>query len=252
MERLETRVRSLDDRLRTIEDVEEIEKLQLMYGDYLQYGMWEEAVVDLFSDNAESFEVGDRGVYLGKEGIKRICRLMGENRVPRETSSWGDLQGMIVPRVMFHLLMIDQPVIDVDPGGKVACGRSQALELVARPTAYGKSQAPEGAGPVSGTWVQYWGHGMYQNEFIKEEGKWRFRKLHFYLTTHAPYETGWLTHTKTYGAHPTIKPDRPSTGYHPYPDPEWCTVPFHYKHPYARAGSAVEGHKPSGPCEEEL
>ena len=214
-EELEGRVRSLDDRLRTIEDTQEIEDLQLMYGYYLEYGMWDE-VVDLFSDNTESMELGTSGVYLGKAGVERLCRLMKENRVPKEAIPREELREMITPRIAFMVLTIKQPVIDLDAGGTTACGRWGILEILVR--------------PVGRTWTEYWGHGMYENEFVKEDGRWRFKKLRFYLTFHAPYEGGWLaTPNPYYAVHPTVKPDRPTTGYHPYP--EVCTVPFHYKHP---------------------
>ena len=217
-EGLEARVRSLDDRLRTIEDVQEIECLQIMYGYYLEDGMWD-AVVDLFSDNTESIELGDRGIFLGKTGVESVCKLMKEGRVPKETGPQGNLHGMVVPRIMFHTIMIGQPVIDLDPGSKAAYGRWGAMECAVR--------------PVKGTWLQYWGRGLYENEYVKEDGRWRFNKLHWYLTLLPLYENGWLkTPTKIYtGAHPTIKPDRPGTFDHRYPDPGWCTVPFHYKHP---------------------
>jgi hypothetical protein len=112
--------------------------------------------------------------------------------------------------------MVGQPVVTVDPGGKGAYGRWQSLECAAC--------------PVEGTWRQYWAHGIYENEYIKEDGKWRIRKLHFHLTFRTPYEDGWLK-TPVIGSctNPSVKPDRPSTNYRPYP--EVATVPFHYKHP---------------------
>jgi hypothetical protein len=204
-EELEAQVRFLEDRLRTVEDVEKIKKLQRMYGYYLDYGRWDE-VVDLFSDNAESIEVADSGVFLGKAGVKRfVMDVLKANRVPKEA-----------PRGELHAALIGQPVISVDAGGKRAYGRWGSLECA--------------ASPVDGTWRQYWAHGIYENEYIKEDGKWRFKKLHFYLTFRTPYEDGWLK-TPVIGSctRAEVKPDRPSTSYHPYP--EVCTVPFHYKHP---------------------
>jgi hypothetical protein len=221
MEALEARVKSLDDRLRTIEDVEEIEIIQVMYGSYLEYGMWEE-VVGLFSDNAESIELVDSGVYLGKAGVDRVCRSMGARRVPMEASRWKELRGMAIPRTFFHVLMLGQGVVDVDPGGKVAYGRWRGVENASRPG--------DGFG-VAGTWIQYWGRGIYENDYIKEDGKWRIKKLHWYLTFLALYENGWLKPMTYSLSSSTLPSDKPSTFDHRYPDPEWSTVPFHYKHP---------------------
>ena len=55
------------------------------------------------------------------------------------------------------------------------------MELASRPP-----------GPMTETWVQYWGRGLYENEYIKEDGKWRFKKLHWYITFLTLWENGWL------------------------------------------------------------
>ena len=60
----------LQSRVQRLEDIKQIERLQRIYGYYRDYGEWEK-IVDLFSDNAESIEVADHGVYKGKEGIRR-------------------------------------------------------------------------------------------------------------------------------------------------------------------------------------
>ena len=215
---LDARVRSLDDRLRAIEDMEGIENLLRIYGQYLDYSMWDK-VVDLFSDNTESIEIGAAGIFLGKAGVERMFRLIAENR--EEFSPQGDLHGMVVPRKFFHMIMIGQPVIDIDPGGKAAYGRWQALECATR--------------YIGGTWTQYWGGGIYESEYIKEDGRWKFKKLHFYLIFKTPYHESGLPKTQInyYHSSPdsTLHPDRPTTFDHRYPDPECCTVPFHYRHP---------------------
>jgi hypothetical protein len=132
--------------------------------------------------------------------------VMKANRVPKGSGPRGEL----------HAGLVEQPVIDVDPEGKTACGRWGALECA--------------ASPVDGTWRQYWAYGIYENEYIKENGKWKFKKLHFHLTFRAPFEDGWLkTPVISSCASATIRPDGPSTNYRPYP--EVCTVPFHYTHP---------------------
>jgi hypothetical protein len=217
-EELEARVKSLDGRLKMIEDVEEIESLQRKYAYYLDYGMWEE-FAGLFSDNAESIEIAGFGVYLGKAGIERVCKFMGANRVPRVDSSRGELDAMVVPRTLFHAMTIGQAVVHIAPGGNIAYGRWSLLELASR--------------PMDGTWRQYWGGGPYENEYIKEGGRWRFKKLYFHLAFKTPYhENGWDGTQLIFDSrHPTIKPDRPSTNYHPYP--EFATVPFHFRRPVA-------------------
>ena len=78
---------------------------------------------------------------------------------------------------------------------------------------------------------QTWGNGIYENEYIKENGKWMIKKLHFNLIFRTPYEDGWLK-TPVIGQNgPSreVPPDALPTAYHPYPSQE-C-IPPHYKHP---------------------
>ncbi len=64
-------LKELEARLKKLEDIEEIKKLQRIYGFYLTHWMGEE-IVDLFSDGPDvSLELVP-GTYLGKEGVKSI------------------------------------------------------------------------------------------------------------------------------------------------------------------------------------
>ena len=47
------------------------------------------------------------------------------------------------------------------------------------------------------------GSGVYENEYIKENGKWKIKKLHYSRIFMSPYEDGWV---KT----PVIKLQRPA------------------------------------------
>ena len=149
----------LETRLQRLKDIKEIERLQKIYGYYCDY-MEFDKVVDLFSDNAESVEVADHGVYKGKEGVRRFYIDLiqgGKDREPR-----------------FGLLSINmqlQGVVTVDPGSKTAKGRWYGYMIEAKPT----------LSLHEGELRQLWGHGIYENEYVKENGKWMFSKLHFFL-----------------------------------------------------------------------
>src|SRR5512136_1243787 len=149
MEVLQKRMMALEGRLRVLEDIEEIKKLQRIYGYYLDNKLWDE-VVDLFSDHAESISIGNRGMYLGKKRVdtffKKVFGGGKSGRQPRELHNHMQLQG----------------VVNVDPGGKTAKGRWRALIQMTY-------QFPDGmqAG---------WGEGVYENEYVKENGKWKFKK----------------------------------------------------------------------------
>jgi hypothetical protein len=197
---------NLQARIQRLEDIEEIEKLQGIYGYYRDYFEWEK-IVDLFADQAESVEIADSGVYKGKEGVKRFyLKLMGAQK----------------PRVGFlHIQMQLQGVVDVEPGGLTAKGRWYGFSMEALPT----------LSLFEGDLRQLWGHGIYENEYIKEGGKWKFKKLHYNLIFRTPFEDGWIK-TPVVGQNgPSreVPPDAPPTAYHPFPSAE--RLPLHYKHP---------------------
>ena len=50
---------------------------------------------------------------------------------------------------------------------------------------FGKYNLPEGE-------TAAWTHGKYQNDLVKEGGKWKIRHLRFQFTFQTPYHEGWL------------------------------------------------------------
>lgn len=220
IEELEAKVKTLEDRLQTLDDIEEIKKLQRIYGYYLDNYMMEE-VVDLFSDETESVEVANRGVYLGKTGAHRF---------------FAGAQGQAAPNWIMGRHMQLQGVVNVDQDGKTAKGRWHVLFMSVGN--FGAKDLPPRA---------VWGYGVYENVYVKENGRWLFKKLHFNRYFYTPFEDGWLK-TPDAGAimYDPVKPDLPSTAYHPYPSK--YVVPFHYKHPITGKetsegvrNSAIEG-----------
>ena len=74
----------------------------------------------------------------------------------------------------------------------------------------------------------------YENEYVKQDGVWKIRKLHWYTTFIAPYKGGWLTVdpklVDDYALGSGVEPDRPpSEHYEPYPGV--YVPPFHYQNP---------------------
>jgi len=186
---LEKRLKTLEDSVRTIQDMEEIKQLQKIYGYYLEH--WQgEQIIDLFSDAPDTSVELFKGVYLGKDGVKRC------------------FSGRKVPPEELHALMQLSGVVDVDPGGKTAKGRWYGFGCLAVPR----------DGVIRATFES----GIYENEYVKEGGKWKFKKLHWNRTFGTPYEDGWV---KTPVLEPP-KPDRINTAY-----PSGYIVPYHYKHP---------------------
>jgi hypothetical protein len=199
----------LQKRIQRLEDIKQIERLQRIYGYYRDYGDWEK-VVGLFSDKAESVEECDYGVYKGKEGVRRyyIDLLKGGKEAK--------------PRVGYMSIGMQlQGVVTVNPDGVNAKGRWYGFFVEARPI----------LSHHDGELRQLWAHGIYENEYVKEDGKWKIKKLFFFLNFRTPYEDGWLktpvvSHN---GPDANIPPDAPPTNFHPFPS--GVHFPPHFKHP---------------------
>jgi hypothetical protein len=203
MEGLHKKITALEGRLRILEDIEEIKKLQRIYGYYLDNKMWDE-VIDLFSDHTESISIGNRGLYLGKKGVDIFFKkVMGGGKSGRQP---GEL----------HNHMQLQGVVNVDLRGKTAKGR---WRVIIQMTYQFPDRKQAG-----------WGEGVYENEYVKEDGRWKFKKMLWHRTFATPYEDGWAK-TATGGAGPNAEfpPDGLPADDGPYPSN--YVLPFHYQHP---------------------
>jgi hypothetical protein len=202
-EQLEEKVEALEKKLSAVQDVQDIEKLQRAYGFYLDNRRWDE-IVDLFSDDAESLEISDSGVYLGKKGVERFFKeVLGKGGLPPMPGSLG-----------IHMQL--QGIVNVGPAPDAAKGRWQCVMLIAT--------------PINGELKAVLGHGVYEVEYMKQDGVWKFGKMHFYLTFRTPLDEGWVkTPVVVSMKSPHKLYDLPTTVYKPHP--ERFIVPFHYKNP---------------------
>lgn len=193
-------------RLQVVEDTQQIDKLEKIYGYYLDNGQ-NGKIVDLFSDNAESVEISDRGVFKGKEGVRKF--FLG---YISHGQKQGDLKEIPHGRLVIH--MQHQGVIDVAPDGGTAKGRWYLLMIQ--------------AWPVEGRERSVIGHGVYENEFVKEDGIWKFQKMFMSLNFRSPIGEGWVDIPVVSAGRSPIS-DAPPTAYSPYPDLKM--VPFHWEDP---------------------
>ena len=162
LEELEIKVKTLEDKLQTLEDIEEIKKLQRIYGYYLEHWMVPEMLA-LFSDSPDVALEWPQGTYVGQEGVKRYFKGDGTWNEPNNPE-------------LLHQLMQLSPVIDVDPDGKTAKGRWYSWGAVAVPNENGVRQ--------------FIMAGIYEAEYVKENGKWKILKLQYNLTLAAPPDQG--------------------------------------------------------------
>jgi hypothetical protein len=197
----------LDHRIQRIEDENAIENLQRTYGFLVDKALWHE-VADLFTDDG-TLEIGGRGVFAGKSRIYQYLLFLG-----KEGPQYG--------RLMDHMQL--QPVVHVAPDGRTAQGRWRFL-------ARGGELPLTGAPGTPGSGTGYLGMGTYENEYVKQDGTWKIRKLHAYFRMYTRDVDGWgkiaLPITRPQGELPPDQP--PSVVYDQYPST--FIPPFHYRHP---------------------
>jgi hypothetical protein len=183
-----------------LEDQNEIEKLQRIYGYYLDKGLWSQAA-DLFAADGE-VELAGRGTYVGKDHVLAYLRAIGP-------------EGPAAGRLYDNMQL--QPIVHVNNDGATARARWHLFAQIAQAGQYHE-----------------WGVGVFENEYVKRDGVWKIRRLHFYPTLYTPYETGWAHSIATYSRmEPDLKPDRPAAA----PASAPVAAPFDYPNPVT-GGSA--------------
>jgi hypothetical protein len=199
---VKTHIALLEAQVDRLRDAREIKHLQRAYGYYVDKAMWDE-VADLFARDA-TIEYGNEGVYVGQERIREYLMRLGGGRI-----------GLVEGQLNNHLQL--QPVVHVASDGGTAKGRWRTLIMVGE----------------HGKWAK-WGEGIYENEYVKEDGVWKIARLHWYTNFVAPYNEGWakMKPVDAYVSEVTreFPPDRPPTvDYKPYPAA--FVPPFHYENP---------------------
>ena len=204
---LETRVETLEDQVRklsTLLDIEQIKNLQRIYGFYLEHWMYDE-IVDCFADGPDVYmDFFPGGKYLGKDGVKRYFKhFSGPN-----------------PEFL-HQIMQLSPVIHVDEGGKTARGRWYG---------YGPLAIPVGKGVLESVHS-----GTYEMEYIKEDDIWKIKVFRWKLNYISYPGKGFVSPERTGAVDPDVKltgpePDTPRKDYE-CRYPSGYIFPFHYNHP---------------------
>jgi hypothetical protein len=205
-----TALAELENQVTRLEDIQAIEDLERIYGYYFDTRQMEK-VFDLFSEDAESVEIESHGKYLGKEGVRRMylgaAGDSGRNRPGRPDPGRRPVGGGTV------IIQIGG-VVTLAPDGRTARGRWHTWLAESF--------------PFAGVMGQYWLHGYYENEFVKENGRWLFTKLYWNTTFYTRFETGWLVQPLV-GLLPMPGPDRPPTAFYPYPS--GYHFPYSFPHP---------------------
>jgi hypothetical protein len=188
------RAASLVLRAQRLEDEQTVLNLQRGYGYYIDRGMWKQAA-DLFAPDG-SREVGQSGVYIGRERIRQSLSLTR----PR---------GLRVGELNDHLQL--EPIVDVAPDGMTAKGRIFELAFV-------------GGGGEPARLVQ----NVQENEYIKHGGAWMIKSLHSYTILATDYDQGWgKSALPASTVSNVLPPDRPPSVVHEV-YPKVFTPPLHF------------------------
>jgi hypothetical protein len=173
MSDIEERFAALERRVDDIEDVNAIRRLQMAYGYYIDYNRPEE-VAGLFArDGAVVFLSGE---YRGHEGVMRLYGTWFQNLFT------GGTRGPVMGLLLDHFQL--QDVITVAPDRQTAKGRFRGI------LAGGWHDAALGLKP-EGMPQQFWEAGIYENDYVREDGVWKIKRLNYMMQWQADYETGW-------------------------------------------------------------
>jgi hypothetical protein len=193
LQRLRSDLAALAARARKADDYVELCNLQAAYGYYVDKGRWDQAA-DLFAVNG-TLELAGRGVYVGRERVREYLKHL---------PPYG--------RGVLYNHMQLQPVLHIDSEAGTAKGRWRSLMMVGALGAEAR-----------------WGEATYENQYLREDGRWRLALLHGYMNIYTEFDQGWHK-----GGVPLLRsidglqPDLPPTvEYEAYPEP--VVAPYHYE-----------------------
>ena len=168
--------------------------MQDAYGYYVDKAQWR-SLANLFTDDA-TLEIGGKGVFTGKA---RVFEYMQTGLGPI-----GPHNNSLIDHQQFQCL----PTIHDD-----------GVSAEQRCTAFVISSGG-------------WGHVTYEDDYVKEGGVWKLKKLHAPFNMYSNYKEGWIDHVtiNTFPEKFPPWPDLPPTVmYLRYPS--YYAEPYHYPNP---------------------
>lgn len=139
-----------------LEALRTVKNLQRTYAQYAQYGLWQD-MASLFATNGK--------VVWGDETI--------EGRT--DIATWFERRsGPVTQTGALNTELIDNPLINLSVDGASAEGRWRGLAF--RGDGQGKA------------WME---GGVYENQYVQENGQWRIALLRYYPEYEGDYATGW-------------------------------------------------------------
>ncbi len=143
----------IEKRLKVVEDVEAIKKLKARYCAYCDDSFNVEGIVSLFAPDG-IMDGGENGHAQGTENLKAL---------------YATAPGMF----SFAIHMVLNPVIEVN--GDTASGSWYLLQ---------PCTSPDGKQAM-------WGSAKYDEEYVKLNGEWKFKRVKVNPIFWTPYDQGW-------------------------------------------------------------
>lgn len=214
---LEQRLALLEAEVGRLTAVDQVKQLMNKYGYMLDKCYYDE-IPDLFvPESVARPEIyHDGSYYSGDDGVRRFYDFFKRRHA---AGTNGPAPGEFVDHPYF------QHVVTVLEGNERALGRCRTLIQMVR------HKDKEG-GPV-----QLWAAGLYENEYVRVDGRWMFRKVNLSIYWATSFDEGWAMVTDRPAPPPVLFPDDP-LGPDSLVDNGWAswpastkTFPFHFAHP---------------------
>lgn len=195
LQSLTDQVNRLAARAARLKDQGEVANLQDTYGYAVDRKLWDQAA-NLFATDG-ILELGLRGVYVGKASIRRAFDQFGP-------------QGLRDGERNDHVYL--ETLVTVAPDGRTA--KARGVELILSSAAGGELS-----------------EGVFENSFVRQQGRWKIQSVHFYPRMIVDAAAGWAKSAKAApGPSKEFPPDRPpSAAYEIYP--KFAVAPFHFDNP---------------------
>lgn len=213
-------------RVTVLEAQQAVRNLQHTYGYYLDKCLYQE-VVDLFAEDGDVYFCG--GLFKGKAGAHRLYVERFRKRFT------GDVNGPVFGFLLDHPQQ--QDVITVAEDGLSAKGRFRCVMQA------GVHEQAKDTYPGKTAMEQWFEGGLYENEYVNDNGVWKIKRLNYRAFWHGDYEKGWA-HTspmdfrprETFPQDPVGPDEIVDEGFDFFPNTE--VFPFHFPHPVT--GKTVE------------
>lgn len=227
---LEQRLAVLENEVARLTAVDDVKQLMNKYGYMLDKCYYDEIPALFVPEHVAQPEIYHDGSYFaGTEGVRRFYEFFKARHAAGKN---GPAPGEFVD----HPYM--QHVVTVLPGAERALGRARVLVQMV------KHKDIEG-GPL-----QLWAGGLYENEYVRVDGRWMFCRLNLSICWATPFDEGWAMAVEKSEPTPTLFPSDPlgpdrlvDHGAAMWPA-STRAFPFHFAHP--TTGQAITERLPAG------